>query len=498
MGINDTISTSQVRFTINDEAISNISALKQYLNNHLPLQTKLPCAEQNDMRFLIAFIELISQKANGFENKNTIAPNVQRLTCITDNFTLEIQYFPEGTALIAWLDTYYGKIYYFVNHINKRTSPDDITQYREQSHQLTDSNPRKEMFCQNKNTLIDIILYFYETGERNPQYKWIEDFTYTGPECWHREWLKSLLSGPFCIPEERNQDLKKLRKMEESGEWKWGTPWKRKDYWRGAVLWENSDEMQYLEYLTHLQSSEGVKLSETEDCESCTSLKIQDFEASAQIQHKKLLHKTACQLMREKTFTKRASGIRDLSFLHNCTHLRELDLRCNDVEDLSPIVTLHNLKELTLDFNLISDLSPLAELKQLRYLSLRGNKVRSLEPLQGIHSLNTLVLCNNPLEPDTLAWLRKCKRLGTLDLVSTGLKDISDLEYCRAWSLDLYGNPGLTGLEVIATMKNLSSLRLDWETARRYDISKLVPRMTEYARYGDQMIYVWPEKFFEE
>ena len=33
------------------------------------------------------------------------------------------------------------------------------------------------------------------------------------------------------------------------------------------------------------------------------------------------------------------------------------------------------------------------------------------------------------------------------------LGDISDLEFCRAWNLDLYENPNLTGLEVISTMK---------------------------------------------
>ena len=487
-------STSQVEFTINDETISNISLLKQYLNKHLPLQATLPCMDQNYASFGIDFLELISQKANGFENKNTISPNAQHLTCMIDNSALEIQYFPEGAALIAWFNTY-GNIYYFVNDINKWTS---ATQYKEQREQSIDRSFAKEMLCQNRDTIIDIILYFYETAEKNPQYKWVEDFMYTGPECWHREWLKKLLLGSFCIPEEFNQDLKKLRKMQESGEWKWGTPWKRNDYWRGAVFWENSDEMNYLEYLTYLQSREYIELLQTEDGKSSTLLKIQDFESSAQIQHEKLLRKTASQLMTEKTFTKRESGIRNLSFLRNCTHLRELDLRCNDVEDLSPIASLHNLKELTLDFNLISDLSPLAELDQLRHLYLRRNKIHSLEPLQGMRSLNTLTLCNNPLEQGTLAWLRKCKRLGTLDLTSTGLQDISDLEYCRVWSLDLYGNPGLTGLEVITTMKNLCCLRLDWRTARQYDICRLVPRMTEYARYGDQIIYVWPEKFFDD
>lgn len=102
------------------------------------------------------------------------------------------------------------------------------------------------------------------------------------------------------------------------------------------------------------------------------------------------------------------------------------------------------------------------------------------------------------MAPGTLASLRKCKRLGTLDLSHTGIQDISDLEYSRVRLLTLYGNPGVTGLEVLSTMKNLTCLDLDWETARRYDILALAPHLTEYARYGDRMEYVWPQKFFDE
>ncbi|MDE7476574.1 MAG: leucine-rich repeat domain-containing protein [Lachnospiraceae bacterium] len=214
-------------------------------------------------------------------------------------------------------------------------------------------------------------------------------------------------------------------------------------------------------------------------------------------QHDKLLLRTARKLLKGKSFEQRDSGIRNLSFLRNCENLQTLDLRCNDIEDLSPIASLHRLKYLTLDFNLITNLSPLADMEQLRELRLYGNKVHSLEPLRELHNLNTLILKGNPLEPGTLSCLRKCKRLGMLDLSYTGIQDLKDLEFCRAWSLTLYGNPNLTGLEVITTMKRLTSLHLDWEVARRYDIPAMMPHFTEYARYGNHVLYVWPEKFFD-
>ena len=95
-----------------------------------------------------------------------------------------------------------------------------------------------------------------------------------------------------------------------------------------------------------------------------------------------------------------------------------------------------------------------------------------------------------------MAFLRKCKRLGMLDLSDTGIQDIRDLEFCRAWNLDIYGNPGLTGLEVISTMKRLSCLYLDTETARRYDIQALAPQLTEFVQWRGLSLYVCPEKYF--
>jgi len=79
----------------------------------------------------------------------------------------------------------------------------------------------------------------------------------------------------------------------------------------------------------------------------------------------------------------------------------------------------------------------------------------------------------------------------------SGILDLRELAHCCAWSLTLYGNSNLTGLEAIATMKKLTSLYLNLETAQQYDISAIMPRFTEYARYGNHVLYVWPEKYFD-
>ena len=121
---------------------------------------------------------------------------------------------------------------------------------------------------------------------------------------------------------------------------------------------------------------------------------------------------------------------------------------------------------------------------------------RSLEPLRGMTSLHDLDLRGNPLEPGALACLRKCKRLGMVDLSYTGLGDISGLEFCRAHILELYGNPDLTGVEVISTMKRLCCLYIDTEVAHRYDIQALAPQLIEYGELGGISMYTWPEKYY--
>lgn len=209
-----------------------------------------------------------------------------------------------------------------------------------------------------------------------------------------------------------------------------------------------------------------------------------------------VLWQRARRLCGEKKFEQKNSGLTDLSFLSSLLQLREIDVTGNTLSDLTPLRSLTGLKCLYAGYNELSDLTPLASLSQLYALSLQGNRVESLEPLRELRALNRLNLRGNPLDSGALACLRKCKRLGMADLTCTGLRDLSPLEFCRAWNLDLYGNPELTGLEVLATMKNLSCLYLDTVVARRYEIRAIQPRFTEYAEMGGISLYIWPEKYY--
>lgn len=463
---------------IEGNEITSAEELEQLLESlHLSHKETIPCSDRDYADISDSFIRQLGELSNALnpnqylEDRKKDATDDRYLIFHNRDAFLIIHFFEEGSALIGYCNTYYGHIYYLVNDRDALQHIANITQY---DTQLAHSLLGKLMLCCDSSIMRNIILHFCRTGHEAQNCSWVEDFSYTGPDCWHRDWLKSMLLGHFAW-EERRLELTRLRAMQATGEWQWGKPWPWSESHQTQVHWENPDEMDYLGQLANTKLPASTELPKQE----------------------KLLRKTARKLQKEESFTQRESGIRNLSFLKNCPNLRMLDLRCNDVEDLSPIASLQNLRDLNLEYNLISDLSPLAGLEQLRELLLRGNKISSLKPLQELHNLKNLNLRNNPLESGTLSHLRKCKRLEMLDLSYTGIQNLRELESCRAWSLTLYGNPNLTGLEVITTMKKLTDLTLDLEIAQQYDIPTLMPRFTEYARYGNHVLYVWPEKYFD-
>lgn len=466
---------------VNGKTISSTEDMERIFESlHLTDHTISPYPDRDYQKIGSDFIHRLRETANALnsdqchDNRVDDAADNLYLTLRVGEAFLEIQYFEEGSALIGCIHTYYGQIYYLVNDHDNWNTLQRLANTAHSDMLHVRSLLGKQMLCCDGSIIKDIILHFCNTGKTDQKYSWVEDFSYIGPDCWHQDYLKSHLLGNFTW-EERREDLIKLRIMQETGEWQWGTPWPWTDSQPNQIHWENSDEMDYLGQLSSTKPFVSTELTK----------------------HEKLLLQTARKLQKAKNFKQRESGIRNLSFLRNCKNLCTLDLRCNDVEDLAPIASLQSLRELTLDYNRILDLSPLAGLEQLQELHLSGNKVSSLEPLQELYNLTILNLRNNPLQPGTLSFLRKCKRLGMLDLAYTGIQDLRELEHCRAWSLKLYGNPDLTGIEAIITMKKLTSLYLDLEITQQYDIPAIMPRFTEYARYGNHVLYVWPEKYFD-
>ncbi len=307
---------------------------------------------------------------------------------------------------------------------------------------------------------------------------WLEDnrFVYEGPSPNWGEYLKGQIHLTLgLLPQERDEKLSARRFAQKAPGWHWNA--------KQAAKWNRVGEL-------------AQQICQAEHNAKETGLSPEEEWERLLIPGERELFQIAVDLIYGKRFEARGMSIRDLSFLREAVQLKELDLWNNDIEDLSPLASFTNLRELWLPYNLITDLSPLAGLDKLTKLNLYGNRISSLEPLRGLTCLNQLDLRGNPLEPGTLACLRKCKRLGMLNLANTGLRDIRDLEFCRAWGLDLYENPNLTGLEVLSTMKRLTCLTIDTQIVRRYDITVIAPQLTEHVELGGISIYTWPEKYY--
>ena len=85
-------------------------------------------------------------------------------SCMIDDYCLEVEFSPDGDAFIGWLNSD-EEIYYFDNGSGNTDSvPLRIN-----------ICPEERMMCYDRNVLKDIVMYFCETGLRNPKYNWIQD-----------------------------------------------------------------------------------------------------------------------------------------------------------------------------------------------------------------------------------------------------------------------------------------------------------------------------------
>ena len=82
-----------------------------------------------------------------------------------DDYCLHIEFSEEGDAFIGWIDNYNEEYYYFDNGSGNTESVD----------LLVNVCPEERMMCYDSDVLKKIVLYFCETGLRNPDYDWIED-----------------------------------------------------------------------------------------------------------------------------------------------------------------------------------------------------------------------------------------------------------------------------------------------------------------------------------
>lgn len=103
------------------------------------------------------------------------------------------------------------------------------------------------------------------------------------------------------------------------------------------------------------------------------------------------------------------TGIRDLSFIRNCTEMEVLRLDgigLQDVEFLRDL-NLEYLTTLTLSHNQITGIEPLSSLSTLSVLSIEFNEISDISPLMGLKRLFLITYGNNPLSNEKVEELRQ-------------------------------------------------------------------------------------------
>ena len=106
-------------------------------------------------------------------NRKPVSNEEQLMSLLDDDIVeleigdncLHIEFSEEGHAFIGWIDTYNDENYYFDNGSGNTESVDLIVNVC----------PQERMMCYDQNVLKEIVLYFCETGLRNPKFNWIED-----------------------------------------------------------------------------------------------------------------------------------------------------------------------------------------------------------------------------------------------------------------------------------------------------------------------------------
>ncbi|XP_067937680.1 dynein regulatory complex subunit 3-like [Watersipora subatra] len=112
------------------------------------------------------------------------------------------------------------------------------------------------------------------------------------------------------------------------------------------------------------------------------------------------------------------------------TTLRKLQLDNNIIEKIEGLHQLVNLEWLDLSFNNIDMIEGLDKLTNLRDLTLYNNRIATIENMDTLTQLHVLSLGNNDLDKlENLLYLRRFKRLRTLNLAGNPFCDSTDPDY---------------------------------------------------------------------
>ncbi|KAK3279254.1 hypothetical protein CYMTET_12847 [Cymbomonas tetramitiformis] len=128
-------------------------------------------------------------------------------------------------------------------------------------------------------------------------------------------------------------------------------------------------------------------------------------------------------------FTYTGRGLPNITALHQCVNLVELNLSDNLVSKIEGIETLSKLKKLVLTNNKITRVENLGSLESLEHLLIQGNQITSLEALNlplltQLPKLRSLYLKNvDGSQPNPV-----CKEKDYKQTILTALPDLRNLD----------------------------------------------------------------------
>lgn len=91
--------------------------------------------------------------------------SLETFSCNIGYTFLQVEYSDGRAAFIGWGDEYSDEVFYFDNGSRNLKSV----------ALCINVCPQERMMCYDDNVIRDIVIYYCQTGERNPKYKWIED-----------------------------------------------------------------------------------------------------------------------------------------------------------------------------------------------------------------------------------------------------------------------------------------------------------------------------------
>ena len=159
-------------------------------------------------------------------------------------------------------------------------------------------------------------------------------------------------------------------------------------------------------------------------------------------------------------------------------------LTLTQVPSADELAQLEKLESLWLEDLEVSDISAIASLRNLKMLDLGNVKVGNLSPLRGLTQLEELGL-RLMRTPCDISVLRELPQLRSLHLVEPNVNDLTPLAdltlLTELWILRI----GIEDLSVIAAMKSLDSLLVDFEQLDQLTLLRDWSNLRELFIFGD-------------